>query len=101
MPVKLNSPYTEKFSNAIALANAKFCELLGVEQNYYQGDMASDRVYGFTMPRKFDPLNQEVRGGFQKYTVELDVLCEFAIPTSVNIQQATMNKLMFLHLPLH
>ena len=90
----LQSPYQDKISNAIALANKKFCELLEVEKVYYQGDMALDKVYGFTMPRKFDPLDQEVRGGYQKHTVELDVLCEFAIPVTENIQKASMAKML-------
>lgn len=83
----------DAIAQTIAIANKLFFQQLQLEPTFYQGDAPVGKQYGFSMPRELNP-NQEVRGGYQTYTWNLDVLVEFIINCEANIQYETSMALL-------
>lgn len=75
-------------SETIADANNALFQLLSLEPSFYQGDAEPGKYYGFSVPRSLGSENP-VRQGYQQYNWQLDVLLDYVLPPSVNIQMET------------
>lgn len=83
------SPYEELVAEVVKELNQIFADKLDLEEYVYNSDAAIGTVTGFIAPRDLVPPKQKVLGGFGKYIVNLDVVCEFFEGKSINLGLVT------------
>jgi hypothetical protein len=81
----MESPFSSGVTNVIAECNYWFGQLLGLEPNFYTGNMPPGKKYGLSMPRSLAN-KRDVRGGYQQLTYSLDVLYLFSVPEENDIE---------------